>query len=70
MRHGLLAGAPCSYDVERRFNKLKGWRGIAMRTDKTARSDHAAITLAAALIWLENDLINTPYATRVWCRPT
>jgi len=38
--------------VERCFNKLKQWRGIAMRSDKTARNYHAGITLAAALIWL------------------
>lgn len=25
--------------VERCFNKLKSWRGIAMRSDKTARSN-------------------------------
>jgi transposase len=45
--------------VERCFNKLKQWRGIAMRTDKTARSYRAAISLAAALIWIKTDLINT-----------
>ena len=38
--------------VERSFNRLKQWRGIAMRADKTARNDHAGVTLAAALIWL------------------
>ena len=46
--------------VQRCLHNLKGRRGIAMRTDKTARSYHAAITGAAALIWLKNDLINTP----------
>lgn len=46
--------------VERCFNKLKAWRGIAMRTDKLARNYRAAITLAAALIWLRTRLINTP----------
>lgn len=38
--------------VERCFNKLKQWRGIAMRTDKTARNYHAALCLAATLHWL------------------
>jgi transposase len=38
--------------VECSFNRLKQWRGIAMRSDKTARNYHAGITLAAALIWL------------------
>src|SRR3954449_7615897 len=37
--------------VERCFNKLKQWRGIATRFDKTARSYLAGLTLAAALIW-------------------
>ena len=45
--------------VERCFNTLKAWRGIAMRTDKTARSYRAAITLAATLIWIKTDLVNT-----------
>lgn len=46
--------------VERCFNRLKQWRGIAMRSDKTARSYHAAIALAATLMWIHTDLINTP----------
>lgn len=37
--------------VERCFNELKQWRGIAMRSDKTARNDHSAICLAAILQW-------------------
>jgi len=42
------------------FNKLNAWRGIAMRTDKTAPSYHATITLTATLIWIKTDLIHTP----------
>jgi len=38
--------------VERCFNKLKQWRGIAMRSDKTARNYHAALCLAATLQWV------------------
>lgn len=45
--------------VERCFNKLKQWRGIAMRTDKLARNYRAAISLATTLIWLRTSLINT-----------
>jgi len=45
--------------VERCFNKLKQWRGIAMRTDKLARNYRAAIALATTLIWLRSGLINT-----------
>jgi len=45
--------------VERCFNKLKQWRGIAMRSDKTARSYHAGICLAATLHWLDSGISNT-----------
>jgi transposase len=38
--------------VERCFNKLKRWRGIAMRSDKTARNYRAGLCLAATLHWL------------------
>ena len=46
--------------VERCFNKLKQWRGIAMRSDKLLRSYRAAVSLATTLIWIKSDLINTP----------
>lgn len=45
--------------VERCFNKLKQWRGIAMRSDKTARNYHAGLCLAATLHWLTNTFSNT-----------
>jgi len=60
-RRGSRGGRPVGFDasdyknrnvVERCFNKLKQWRGIAMRTDKTARNYHAALCLAATLHWL------------------
>ncbi len=38
--------------VERCFNKLKQWRGIALRSDKAARNHHAGLCLAATLHWL------------------
>lgn len=38
--------------VERCFNKLMQWRGIEMRSDKTARNYHAGVCLAATLQWL------------------
>jgi transposase len=38
--------------VERCFNRLKQWRGIAMRSYKTARNYHAALCLAATLLWV------------------
>ncbi len=43
--------------VERCFNKLEQWRGIAMRSDKTARVYRAAIALAATLIWIKTDVV-------------
>ena len=45
--------------VERCFNQLKNWRGIATRSDKTARNYRAGILLASTLIWIRTDLINT-----------
>lgn len=43
--------------VERCFNWLKQWRGIAMRSDKAARNYRVAICLAATLIWIKTDLV-------------
>lgn len=40
--------------VERCFNKLKQWRGIATRSDKLARNYHAGLCLAATLHWLSS----------------
>ena len=60
IRRGSAGGRPRTFEpvaykgrnvVERCFNKLKQWRGIATRFDKTARSYLAGLTLAAALIW-------------------
>jgi len=45
-------------------NRLKQWRGIATRSDKTARSYLAGVTCAAALIWIRSGLSN-----RSWWRP-
>lgn len=59
-RRGTAGGRPRSFDaraykgrnvVERCFNKLKQWRGIATGFDKTARSYLAGLVLAATLIW-------------------
>ena len=45
--------------VERCFNRLKQWPGIAMRSDKLLRSYRAAVSLAAALIWIASNVTNT-----------
>ncbi|MFF5809844.1 IS5 family transposase [Streptomyces sp. NPDC012746] len=59
-RRGSRGGRPPTFDretykqrnvVERCFNRLKQWRGIATRYDKTAESYEAAVTLASLLMW-------------------
>lgn len=59
LRRGSRGGRPPAFDkqvykrrnvVERCFNRLKQWRGIATRYDKTAESYQAAVTLAALLM--------------------
>ncbi|MGW2261364.1 hypothetical protein ACWCXE_26710 [Streptomyces sp. NPDC001780] len=37
--------------VERCFARLRRWRAIATRYDKTAQSRQAAVTLASRLMW-------------------
>jgi transposase len=59
---GSAGGRPPAFDpeayrlrnvVERAFNRLKQWRAIASRYDKTARNYRAGIVLAAiVMFWL------------------
>lgn len=60
-RRGRAGGRPCAFDkdaykgrnvVERAFNRLKQWRGIATRYDKKAVNYRAGIALASMIIWL------------------
>ncbi|MEU5191620.1 IS5 family transposase [Streptomyces klenkii] len=60
LRRGSAGGRPPAFDrdlykrrnvVERCFNRLKQWRGLATRYDKTTESYHAAVTLASLLMW-------------------
>ncbi|KUJ33881.1 transposase [Streptomyces sp. NRRL F-5122] len=60
LRRGSRGGRPPAFDkavykrrnvVERCFNRLKQWRGIATRYEKTARSFQAAVALASLLMW-------------------
>jgi transposase len=37
--------------VERCFNRLKQWRGIATRYDKTARNYRGGVLLASLVLW-------------------
>ena len=57
---GRRGGRPPAFDrqiyrrrniVERCFNRLKSFRGIATRYDKTATSCEAAVSLASFLLW-------------------
>lgn len=59
LRLGNRGGRPPAFDkhiykqrnvVERCFNRLKTWRGIATRYEKTAESYQAALTLASLLM--------------------
>lgn len=59
-RRGRLGGRPPAFDreaykqrntVERCINKLKQWRGLATRYDKTATIYLAALHIAAIFIW-------------------
>ncbi|MFD8842149.1 MULTISPECIES: IS5 family transposase [Streptomyces] len=60
LRRGSRGGRPPGFDretyrrrnlVERCFNRLKSFRGIATRYDKTATSYEAAVSLASLLLW-------------------
>ncbi len=60
-KRGSRGGRPVSYDaqdykqrnvIERAFNRLKQWRGIATRYDKHALVYRGAVVLASILIWL------------------
>jgi transposase len=60
---GRRGGRPVSYDtelyrdrntVERCINKIKAWRGLATRYDKTHESYLAGLHLRGAVIWLRS----------------
>ncbi|CAM5290164.1 IS5 family transposase OS=Streptomyces tendae OX=1932 GN=F3L20_33265 PE=4 SV=1 [Streptomyces tendae] len=59
-KRGSRGGRPPVFDrktyrrrniVERCFNQLKGFRGLATRYDKTTASYEAAVSLASCLLW-------------------
>ena len=39
--------------VERAFNKLKNWRGLATRYDKYAITYRGSVVLASIVLWLQ-----------------
>lgn len=60
-RRGSRGGRPVAFDaedykkrnvVERAFNVLKNWRGLAARYDKHALVYRGGLVLAAILMWL------------------
>lgn len=67
-RRGRRGGRPVGYDIqkykgrnviERSFNTIKNWRGLATRYDKLALTYRAAAVLAAICAWLRH-LRDTP----------
>jgi transposase len=61
-RKGSAGGRPVSYDVEdyknrnvveRFFNRMKHWRGLASRYDKHVTNYRGAVLLAAIIDWLK-----------------
>ncbi|SBT40953.1 Transposase [Micromonospora narathiwatensis] len=68
-KKGSQGGRPVSHDadlykerntVERLINKLKDWRGIATRYDKTPESYLAGLHLRASMIWIKDLTQTTP----------
>ncbi|MFF3412649.1 hypothetical protein ACFYW8_42275, partial [Streptomyces sp. NPDC002742] len=62
-KKGAGGGRPVSHDtdlykernsVERLINKLKAWRGIATRYDKSPESYLAGLHLRTAMIWIDD----------------
>lgn len=62
-KRGRAGGRPVRHDaelykerntVERCINKIKVWRGLAMRSDKTPESYLAGLHLRGSLIWLRS----------------
>jgi transposase len=67
-RRGSQGGRPVGFSaatyrnrkvVERCFNRLKQWRGLATRTDKHAHNYQGGLLLASALLWAPPDPADT-----------
>jgi transposase len=61
-RRGSAGGRPVTFDadayknrnvVERAFNRIKNWRGLATRYDKHAEIYRGGVVLASIVLWLE-----------------
>lgn len=62
-RRGRAGGRPPAFDataykgrnvVERSFNRIKDWRGLATRYDKLALTYRGGVVLRAITLWLAN----------------
>jgi transposase len=62
-KRGSSGGRPVGHDadlyrdrntVERAINKIKDWRGLATRHDKTPASFEAGLHLRGSVIWLRS----------------
>ena len=60
-RKGAAGGRPVDFDaedyknrnvIERAFNTIKNWRGLATRYDKHALTFRGSVVLAAIVMWL------------------
>lgn len=67
-RRGSRGGRPVNFDaadyknrnvIERGFNRIKNWRGLATRYDKHAIVYRGGLVLASIVIWLK-DIGDTP----------
>jgi len=70
--NGSRGGRPCAFDtetykdrntVERTINKLKGFRAVAMRTDKREFVFRGTIDVASIKIWLRHPAKQDPADT-------
>ncbi len=68
LARGSAGGRPPNFDpatykqrntVERSFNDLKQWRGLATRYDKLATNYRGGVVLRAIVLWL-NEIPDTP----------
>ena len=69
LRRGSAGGRPVSYDterykdrnvVERSYEQLKQWRGLATRYDKLAVIFRGGAVLRSIILWLRGPLGDTP----------
>ena len=69
LRRGSAGGRPVSYDtdrykdrnvIERSYEQLKQWRGLATRYDKLAVIYRGGAVLRSIILWLRSPIGDTP----------